>query len=560
MIEQATERRLAGDWRGACAAAGVDVAFDLADVSREHGGEVTAALEDDLRHFAPDLLRWHLPRVAERGRTTITPSQQVVLGRPAGGPWRKGAPQLSVATPAWMVNGPQRLRLNFAPIDRSWVSLETDWSFCAFWRNVVQTWAASRHLWDARHASELLERCGGNKTRAPFYNSDGTPRTVDQLPGTDPGPGDPATHTEWVTTLHERGEVEAAFAAAGIELDASPFDLDPWYSVKRVEPLEFLSRMPLALTRLEPEIRRLADENIWDRFWIPCTQYTAVVLESAGSDAGLRVEVVKYEMGSDPENAEVLPEACWRRLPDLDLLRDGRTPPEHLHPLVRDALFPGRPAAEGPVGPPDVEPPSSVRVRCRGEWHEVSSRDGALHLPHTDEEQQREHAMRALGGAVAGCFAVQQAWTSGTGRLPKSLRHQRRELFDRIQHGDTPGVLRLLDAGIDPHVRGGRQRTLLHALHLLDHEPLLPRLLAAGLDIDAGDQEQRTPLFVAICERGSVALVRALLAAGARIDVTGEIHGEGMSLYRLIDWSQRTDLDCLTERIEREHPELAEEE
>ncbi|MEU6753470.1 hypothetical protein ABZ914_45215, partial [Spirillospora sp. NPDC046719] len=36
MIERAAERRLAGDWRGACAAANVDVDFDLADVAREH--------------------------------------------------------------------------------------------------------------------------------------------------------------------------------------------------------------------------------------------------------------------------------------------------------------------------------------------------------------------------------------------------------------------------------------------------------------------------------------------------------------------------------------------
>ncbi|MFE2103348.1 ankyrin repeat domain-containing protein, partial [Streptomyces sp. NPDC059468] len=33
MIERATERRLAGDWRGACAAANVDVAFDPAEVA-----------------------------------------------------------------------------------------------------------------------------------------------------------------------------------------------------------------------------------------------------------------------------------------------------------------------------------------------------------------------------------------------------------------------------------------------------------------------------------------------------------------------------------------------
>src|SRR5262245_41463114 len=71
MIEEAGERRLAGDWRGACAAANVIVALDLADIAKEHGDEVARATEDDLRNFAPDLARWHLPRVG-RGRTTIT--------------------------------------------------------------------------------------------------------------------------------------------------------------------------------------------------------------------------------------------------------------------------------------------------------------------------------------------------------------------------------------------------------------------------------------------------------------------------------------------------------
>ncbi|MGI5163258.1 hypothetical protein ACQEU3_02775 [Spirillospora sp. CA-253888] len=44
MIEQAAERRAAGDWRGACAAADVDVEIDPA--------HLTPDLEDDLRHLA----------------------------------------------------------------------------------------------------------------------------------------------------------------------------------------------------------------------------------------------------------------------------------------------------------------------------------------------------------------------------------------------------------------------------------------------------------------------------------------------------------------------------
>lgn len=571
MVDQATERRLAGDWRGACAAANVDVTFDLADIADAHGDAVAAALEDDLCNFAPDLLRWHLPRL-DRGRTTIVPDQVMVLGRPGGA---SDGPYLYLQTPRWMVHGPQRLRLHVGPVRHQGIYLETDWAYSAFWRNVIQDWSSSRHLWDVRRADDLRQRCGGDKARAPFFHGDGTPRRAEELPTADPGRADPASFTEWVTLLHERGEVEAAFAAAGIDLDTAPPEAEVG-----LDPLDVLARMPLALTRVEAEIRHLAASAGTGRFWLPYRQYAAILFETGGSDVGLRVRFVEFEMGTEPGD-KVLPEACWRRLPDLDLLRDGY-PPEQLHPLVREALLPSRAAHGDSVGPPDPELPKPARIRCRGAWHEVSFRDGVLHVPHSAEEQQRESAMRAFGGAIAGCFAVRHAWTSGIGRLPKALRHQRGELFSRVQHGDLPGVLRLLDAGVDPRVRDGRRRTLLHMLHLLDpgvdprvhgrrrrelahllrhldHDGLLGRLLAAGLDIDTRDEEHRTPLFSAICGDASVALVHALLTAGARIDLTGEIHGEPVSLHRLIALRDRDDLDFITDRIEREHPELAEE-
>src|ERR1043165_1838958 len=59
MIDRATARREAGDWAGACAAAHVDVDLDPRDIP--------PPLRDDLRHLAPDLLRWHMPRVAPDG-------------------------------------------------------------------------------------------------------------------------------------------------------------------------------------------------------------------------------------------------------------------------------------------------------------------------------------------------------------------------------------------------------------------------------------------------------------------------------------------------------------
>ncbi|MEU7856315.1 ankyrin repeat domain-containing protein [Nonomuraea sp. NPDC049141] len=532
MIERATERRLDGDWRGACAAANVDVAFDLADIAREHGGAVAAAVEDDLLHFAPDLLRWHLPRVLE-GRTTLRTGQTVTLGGYPGA--AKATQYLHVTTPT-MVDGPQRLLLCFGRIDQVFSS--------GAHRHALHNWTMLRHLWDVRHTGALLERHGGGN-RPPFFNADGTRRAAEDLPTADPGPADPPAHAEWVTLLHERGEIEAAFAAAGIALDPSPLETR-WGAT--IDPLLVAEKLPLALTRLEPETRLLIREGFGRRFQIPHPYGSSLLLEGSRWAGKLWIRII------DPEEitgTPVLPEACWRRLPDLDVLRHGDADPDRLHPLVRDALFPLRADPADPVGPPEPRLPSPVRVRCRGEWHEVCFQDGALRVPHSADEQRREQAMRAFGGAVAGCFAVARAVSSGEGRLPKDLREQRRELYSRAQHGDTPGVLRLLDAGVDPRFRDGRRRTLLHALIHLDHEVLLPRLLAAGVDLEAVDHNRRTALHVAVGDNGSVALVRALLAAGANPDVADDA---GQSLSQLIRFYERTDLDFLLALLDRDRP------
>ncbi|MFD1660629.1 ankyrin repeat domain-containing protein [Streptomyces caeni] len=530
MIERATARRLAGDWAGACAAAAVDVDFELPRIAGKYGADVATAVADDLHHFAPDLLRWHLPRLLG-GRTTLAPNLTVLLSghHPPG---RGGAPYLYVLTPA-MTEGPQRLTLRFGQLGEEHRPGAADIT--------TEDWTTARHLWDVRHAAELREHCGGNAERPPFLNADGTPRPPSELPRSDPG-DDPAERAEWAALLHEEGEVEAAFAAAGVTADLTPPPSRGWY---HTDPKALLAARPFSLTRLEPGIRRLAEAGAGNRFRIANGWRNSILLEltdRTGPGGGLRVSVVQED------DSPVMPRALWRELPDLGLLRSGRLAPAQLHPLVGAALFPSLPVPKGPPGP---EAPVPVRVRCRGSWHRVLSRGGRLDVPHGEEEQQRERAMRAFGGAVAGCFAVQQAWTSGTGRLPRALRDQRRELFLRAQHGDTPGVLELLDAGVDPRIRDGARRGLLHVLNLLDHEPLLPRLLSAGLDLEGRDHRERTPLCAAVGHGGSVALVEALLAAGARIDVVDTME---LSLAQVIRKYKRHDLAFLRERVEKEHP------
>ncbi|MFJ2267796.1 ankyrin repeat domain-containing protein [Streptomyces sp. NPDC087849] len=537
MIEASAERRAAGDWRGACAAARFDVAFDLSEVSARYGPDVAGALESDLRHLVPDLVRWHLPRVLG-GRSTLATDLTVVLAGYGGTAEVPGAaaPYLYLRTPP-MVDGPQRILLRFGAVRVG--------SVPGSFRAGVTDWRACRYLWDARRTDELRTRAGG-ADRLPFLHADGTPLGADELPDAEPGAGDPVARAEWATLLYQRGRVTESLAAVGIDLDPTQPETPSWY---RATPESILARLALDVPRLASEAGRFAELYAASRLQIGEDWRARVLLEftGLGSDRRLRIRLVQREADGDVPS---LPRALRQRLPDLDLLRAGALTPAQLHPLVAGSLFPGLDTAAGPPGP---TPPAPVRVRCRGEWHEVVFRDGKLGSPHSPQERQRENALRAFGGAVTGCFAVEHACTSGTGRLPKALRAQRRDLFLHAQHGDTPGVLELLDAGVDPRVRDGGRRSLLHVLHLLDHEPLLPRLLAAGLDLEALDHRQRTPLCVAVGDGGSAALVTALIDAGARIDVVDPME---LSLDQLIRKYRRTDLDFLRERVDKEHPDI----
>ncbi|MFD5318800.1 hypothetical protein [Streptomyces sp. NPDC127098] len=159
VIETATARRRAGDWAGACAAAGVDVELTPRAVARRHGRVLADQVRADLRRLAPDLLRWHLPRVAPDG--LLRPGLTVPLARyVTDGRDSRAAPHLVVRTPpAWAAGG-QRLSL-------------------ALWHGAEPEPAARqhphprpsrrfrldlhRHLWDAERAHELRTRAGADR-------------------------------------------------------------------------------------------------------------------------------------------------------------------------------------------------------------------------------------------------------------------------------------------------------------------------------------------------------------------------------------------------------------
>ncbi|RPF20779.1 hypothetical protein EDD34_1384 [Myceligenerans xiligouense] len=154
MIKASTARRLAGDWAGACSAARIDTELDLRALRRRFGAELSTAVRDDLRHLAPELLRWHMPRMMPDG--LLRPGLTVSLAR-----YRTGelTAHLVIRTPPAWASGPQRMVLSWwygaaghHPHPRPDRRFRLD---------------LHRHLWDARRTAELPDRGGRPGDAAP---------------------------------------------------------------------------------------------------------------------------------------------------------------------------------------------------------------------------------------------------------------------------------------------------------------------------------------------------------------------------------------------------------
>lgn len=157
MIETATARRRVGDWAGACAAAGIDVDLRLRALARTHGRELAARVRADLRHLAPDLLRWHMPRIAPDG--LLRPGLTIALAR-----YDRQDPVYLVARtpPAW-ADGGQRISLALWDASR----LGADARHHPHPRPGPRfRLDLHRHLWDARRTGELRDRSGADRPPA----------------------------------------------------------------------------------------------------------------------------------------------------------------------------------------------------------------------------------------------------------------------------------------------------------------------------------------------------------------------------------------------------------
>ncbi|MFG2043980.1 ankyrin repeat domain-containing protein [Dactylosporangium sp. NPDC048998] len=506
MIERATQRRLAGDWRGACAAVNVDADFDLRAVRRMHGAEVAERVEDDLRHLAPDLLRWHLPRRPRDGLLRgglwfpldLLPEDHALVAR----------------APVWH-DRPQRITLRVEHLDRTSPGRRDD--------ELLHL----RDRWDSRCTGGMLSRCGGVQ-RLPFFAADG-----ERLPEERLGGAGPEGLVERLVRLDDGGRHAAAWAAAGFRLDVLLFDprwgrdlvdpaaFDPWLPTGRRNhvrgevvrrSLAWLRPIHPTLTEAARGVQGLARIDMRGRCLVLDGRRVRLVTRvpyGRVDEERRRAEVAEF--GVELARIPRIPDVLARRPAELDALVQGRLGPDDLHPLVRAALFPGRPA---PVPAPLPVLRETVRVHCDHATHEVAMRDGAVVLPHTPAEIARERMIQALGGEVQGCVAAYDGWRNPAVRMPRPMRTLRDDLMTLIRRGDARAVAAALDRGLDPHVRDERGRTLLHLLPWLHGADLLPRLLAAGLDIAARDERGETPLHAAV-DHGTAELVTALVAAGA---------------------------------------------
>ncbi|MFE1881295.1 hypothetical protein [Streptomyces diastatochromogenes] len=420
MIETATVRRRAGDWAGACAAAGVDVDLDLRSVAGTHGRDLAARVRADLRHLAPDLLRWHMPRIAPDG--LLRPGLTLTLARYDGqGRAGDGPVHLVARTPPAWANAGQRIGLALWDGSRSGTARHPHPRPSRRYRLDLH-----RHLWDARRAGELRVRSGADR-----------PVTDWEPPGREPPDLEPP-----------------GLVSPGPVADREPSDLVPPGSGCATGRWAAEAAVLLgSLGSLGPEDRSAGT------FVVRLGGRRRLVLDLAGDDDGA-VPATLRVAASPPRGGvsalPVLPDAATWVLPDLELLRAGLLAPDRLHPLVASALVPDH----APSGPPHRPDPAGAPrfVECRGARHRIGLVDGVLApLDHAPEEIRREELLVALGGPPLPCLrAIDEAH-----RRPDCLTGVR----ERLDHGDTAGALAVVEGllGPDALLRDGSLRDELEA-------------------------------------------------------------------------------------------------
>jgi hypothetical protein len=430
MIETATVRREAGDWAGACAAARVDVDLDLRTLARRHGREFTARLRRDLRRLAPDLLRWHLPRIAPDG--LLRPGLTVPLARYEGvGGDARGPVSLVVRTdPAWADAG-QRISLAlWDPSARDAASRRHPHPAPSRRHRLD----LHRHLWDASRSGELPARSASGVSPA---DRDAWPEPLRALP--------PKARYAVGRWADEAGVVLTAEGCGPAAEGRGPAGG--------------------VLVRLGGRGR--------------------LALDVAHDDGGAwRITGARRPRPGAAAGLPVLPDAATWVPPDLDLLAAGLVEPHELHPLVAAALAPGHPPAAAALAPGHPPAPAVAAerraedagvVECRGELHRIGQVDGVFSpLDHDPVELRREALLVALGGPPLPCLRAVDAAL----RNPECLSGVR----ERLAHGDADGALGIVVSLLGPQAVL-RQGELLDALEAAVEQRTARGLFRAGLSV-----------------------------------------------------------------------------
>ncbi|MEU9144154.1 hypothetical protein [Streptomyces sp. NPDC048349] len=355
MIENATVRRAAGDWAGACAVARIDVDLDLRAVRDRHGTDFTTRLRADLRRLAPDLLRWNMPRIAPDGR--LRPGLTLSLAR--YGDRGPAAPQLVVRTPpAWAEAG-QRMSLALWEESRDGPPEHhphphPDRRFRL---------DLHRHLWDATRSAELARRHGAD---APYRPGNHAPTW----------PPDHWAH-EAELLLTAEGRPRGAFTVrlgarshCVLELVAPDDSHAPVVRLVREEPAPQLAALPVlpeAAARGLPDLELLRAGLVRAERLHPLVAAALCAPGVGGSASG---------PGAVPD--------------------------------------PGRPAGDSVPGPIDPH-----QVECLGEVHRIALRNGTLAaVDHDPAQLAREELLMALGGPGLPCLRAIDAVHRSPEALP----------------------------------------------------------------------------------------------------------------------------------------------
>ena len=405
MIEAATPRRLVGDWRGACAAADVELFFDPDSVRRRHGSAAAESLLADLRKLAPELLRWHLPRCGH-GEGQLLEGLLIPLAEYVD---TGTTLTLAAATPGLALASGQRIVLAVLEGDagRGRADTDMDPATSALLRSVhhrsAERYDLRRHrmFWDATHAPRLRELCSSG-----------------------------AEDAEEITRMQDEGRAIDAWSAAGFDVTVGAPRAAGMVTAEELQRLtRWLATVPVNLPQLAGRVRAALPDA--GHAVVRCGSGAIVLSGFEDVDGRPRAEIVPPRSARELRaSAPTVPDAAWARPVDVDLLRLGLLEAHELHPLVASALTEG---SDEPVAPgewrystalgieaqyADVAGAGSggehvVLVRCGADLHRVARVEGRWQAVDHDDHATREMLLARLGGSTNPCRTAAQRLSGG---------------------------------------------------------------------------------------------------------------------------------------------------